>query len=449
VGAGAGDRVVVIAVNAPAVVDLAAAAVRAGVLPVPLNVHLPPSAQATLTRDADPVVVVTDEAHADGAAAARVGAPVVQLGTEVLAAVPADPVDLPRWPQARPMHYTSGTTGRAKGVCSGVLGPDLGRAMADDERVAWGFDPDDLHLVCGPLYHSAPLRFALLTVLFGGEVLVDARFDAEQALGRITAERVTSTFLAPTLLARLLDRQAAQGGDLGSLRLVAHAGAPTPEAVKRRALDVFPPGSVWEFYGSTEGQCTQISPEQWVARPGSVGPARPGRRLHVTDGQGRPLPPGQVGTVWCTAPAHAAFTYWRDPTRTASAWDGDRFTVGDHGALDPEGFLWLSGRREDLVISGGVNVYPVEVEQVLLSHPDVAEGVVFGVPDPAWGERVCAAVVARGGAAIDPGELRDWLRRRLAGFQTPKQVLVLDDLPRTGSGKVVRTRLAEALRDVL
>lgn len=170
----------------------------------------------------------------------------------------------------------------------------------------------------------------------------------------------------------------------------------------------------------------------------------------ITDDDGRDLSAGEVGTVWCTAPPFARFSYWRDDQKTAAAWrehpqHGPMFTVGDLGSLDGDGYLTLAGRSGDLVISGGVNVYPAEVERVLLAQPGVAEGVVFGAPDDRWGERVCAAVIAHPGARLDPDALRVALRAHLAGFQTPKEIVVVDDLPRTASGKVVRIGLAATL----
>ncbi|MDP9406138.1 MAG: AMP-binding protein, partial [Actinomycetota bacterium] len=216
---------------------------------------------------------------------------------------------LPRWPQARAMHYTSGTTGRSKGVYSGMLGVAGGHALCEDERTVWGFRPDDVHLVASALYHSGPHRFAANTLLYGGRVVVLPRFDAGAALAAIARERVTTTFVVPTHLARMLDHPDFAATDLSSLRWVAHAGAPCPEPLKRRIVDAFPPGVVWEFYGSTEGQFTAIGPDEWRRRPGSVGRARAGRELLVVDDGGRRLPAGEVGDVYCTPrPSHASPT---------------------------------------------------------------------------------------------------------------------------------------------
>lgn len=435
-GVGAGDRVVVLADNAEASLALTWGALRAAIVPVPLNTALSDRQVAELAADADPALVVADEGNAG-----RIAADLVL--DEALLAAQRPVAELFAVPQARAMHYTSGTTGRAKGVWSGVLGPDLGRAWADDEAAANPTGPDDVHLVCSYLFHSGPHRYALNTLNGGGRVVVQPRFDAGETLRAIQRERVTTAFVVPTHLARLLDHPAFASTDLSSLRWIHHAGAACPEPLKRRALAAFPDGVLHEFYGSTEGQFTAIGPEEWLAHPRSVGRARTGRSLQVTTAEGVPLPVGEVGTVWVTAPPHGRFTYWRDQAKTASAWRDGAFTVGDLGSLDDDGYLTLAGRRGDLIITGGVNVYPAEVERALLAHPGVLDGVVYGVADDRWGQQVTAAVVPRRGAHLDPEEVRAFLRERLAGFQTPKQVVVVDDLPRTASGKVVRSALSD------
>ncbi|CAN5257035.1 acyl-CoA synthetase [soil metagenome] len=438
-GVGASDRVVVLADNADAVLALTWGALRAGIVPVPLNTALSDPQMAEMAADADARAIVIDEGNAGRLAAHLV------LTDALLDGARPSADGLAPLPQARAMHYTSGTTGSAKGVWSGLLGRDLGRAWVEDERAANPTGPDDVHLVCSYLFHSGPHRYALNTLNGGGRVVVQPRFDAGATLAAIQRERVTTAFMVPTHLARMLDHPAMGTTDLSSLRWIHHAGAACPEPLKRRALRTFPDGVLHEFYGSTEGQFTAISPDEWLQRPGSVGRARTGRRLLVTEGvDGPEVDPGVIGTVWVSAPPHGRFAYWRDPAKTAAAWRGDLFTVGDLGLVDREGYLTLAGRRGDLIITGGVNVYPAEVERVLLAHPAVLEGVVYGLPDPRWGQQVTAAVIPRRGASADPEEIRSFLRQRLAGFQTPKHIEVVDDLPRTASGKVVRSRLTGA-----
>ncbi|MDZ7734016.1 MAG: fatty acid--CoA ligase family protein [Acidimicrobiia bacterium] len=218
---------------------------------------------------------------------------------------------------------------------------------------------------------------------------------------------------------------------VGCFRLLAHAGAPCPAPLKEHAIDVFRDDAVWEFYGSTEGQFTACSSEEWRERPGTVGRARAGRWLAVDDD----------GVIWCRPPRYAGFEYWHDADATARAWDGDWFTVGDLGRLDADGYLWIDGRRDDLVISGGVNVYPAEVENALAGLPGVEEVAVFGVDDERWGQRVCAAVVGD----VEPEGIRRGARELLAPYKCPKQVFRLDELPRTSTGKVRRLELPDVI----
>jgi long-chain acyl-CoA synthetase len=377
------------------------AALRRGIVPVVLNAVLTERELDGLVADADPAAT--------------------------LVAVPdGDPVDLAPHPRARPMHYTSGTTGTPKGVWSGVLTDEQAAALLAEEADLWGFSADDRHLVCSPLHHSAPIRFAAGTLLAGGEVLVLPKFSPQAFTEAVESFAPTTAFMVPAHLQRLRE---AGVPDLGSFRLLAHAGSPCPEPLKAWALEVFPEGSVWEFYGSTEGQFTACPAAAWRSRPGTVGRARPGRTLEVDDD----------GTVWCRVPDHARFTYWRNPEATERAWRGDTFTVGDLGRLDDDGYLYLDGRRDDLIISGGVNVYPLEVEQVLHELAGVDEVAVFGVPDERWGQRVCAAVVG----SASPDEVKAHARERLAPYKCPKDVVVLDELPHTATGKVQRLVLAD------
>jgi long-chain acyl-CoA synthetase len=411
-GLRAGDRVLVSATASPALLAVVLGALRTGVVPVVLDPDLPAAERGALAADAD--------------AALDLGAEPGRLLADDAEAELADV------PLARPMHYTSGTTGRRKGVWSGVLAEDDARALAAEETELWGFGPDDRHLVLSPLHHSAPLRFAIHTLLAGGCVLLPGPFDAARAAAAIDGARPTTTFCVPTHLRRLLAGPSSDHAvDWSSFRLLAHAGAPCPEPLKRAVLDALPRDSVVEFYGSTEAQFTVCPAADWLARPGSVGRARPGRRIESDE----------RGQLWCAVPRWARFEYWRAPEKTAAAWRGDRVTVGDLGRVDGDGFVWLDGRREDLVISGGVNVYPAEVEAVLDEHPGVVESAVFGAPDERWGQRVVAAYVG----TASPDELGAWARERLAGARRPKDLHPVDELPRTSSGKVRRLDLPGVL----
>jgi long-chain acyl-CoA synthetase len=404
-----GDRVALLVPPTTAYLDAVLSLLARGVVPIPLDPRVTAHERERILGPLDPAVVVTDDA--------------------ALAAVTTGDRGVPR---ARPMHCTSGTTGTPKGVWSGLLEPAEAEALVAEERELWGFAEDDVNLVLSPLYHSAPLRFAMGTALAGGRVVLPGPFDPAVVTEAIRRERPTTMFCVPTHLQRLFAHWDEVGvPDLSSYRLVAHAGAPCPVAVKRRLLELFPRGSTWEFYGSTEGQFTACRSEEWLQHPGTVGRARPGRTLSTDED----------GTIWCAVPPHARFTYFREPEKTAAAWRGsgdDRaFTVGDLGRLDADGYLYLDGRREDLVISGGVNVYPLEVEQVLGEHPGVDDVAVYGVDDPDWGQRVCAAVVG----TVTEADLAAYARERLAPPKRPKTWVLLDELPRTLTGKVLRDRL--------
>lgn len=412
----AGARVALLVPGSEAYVDLVIALLADGVFPVPLDPALTAAERERILAPIAPDLVVTTHAE------------VVRL----LDARRGRSRSLPR---GRPIHCTSGTTGTPKGVWSGLL--DDAAALVAEERALWGFGPDDVNLVLSPLHHSAPLRFAIGTLLADGRITVPGRFDPARVSEVIASDRPTTMFCVPTHLQRLFAHWDAVGvPDLSSFRLVAHAGAPCPTAVKRRLVELFPAGSTWEFYGSTEGQFTACRSEEWLERPGTVGRARPGRVLSVDDDD----------RIWCAVPPHARFTYLGAPEQTAAAWretpDGPAFTVGDVGRLDADGYLHLDGRRTDLIITGGVNVYPLEVESALREAAGVDDVAVFGVVDEEWGQRVCAAVVG----AATPAELDAHARRVLAPAKRPKAFVHVAALPMTATGKVRRDALADLLR---
>jgi long-chain acyl-CoA synthetase len=414
-----GDRLAIVAPSTLEVLVVGLAALRRGVVPVLVNPALTPAERQVILDDAEPALVLGSTAalraaieHGDGHG----------HGPEL------HPV-----PRTRPMLYTSGTTGRPKGVWTDLLDDDEAEALLRDEADLWGFTADDRHLIVSRLYHSAPFRFAAGTLLAGGTVALAT--DSHDPAAAVRRFRPTTTFLAPVHLQRLLattTTTSSTADDLASFRLVAHAGAPCPTPLKERALAALPEGALWEFYGSTEGQFTVCSPEDWRHRPGTVGRARPGRTLTVDPAD---------GTIWCRPPAFARFRYWRDPAKTAAAWRDGAFTVGDLGRLDDDGYLYLDGRRDDLIITGGVNVYPLEVERAVLEHPGVHEAVVFPVDDERWGQMVCAAVVG----PVTDADLRAHVEARLAPYKRPKRWFVVDALPHTPTGKLRRTTMAGEL----
>ena len=315
--------------------------------------------------------------------------------------------------------YTAGTTGKPKGARRRGVGSPRAHGAARALNVT---DPAHVHLVAGPLYHSAPGGFALYAHLVGGTVVVMPKFDAEAALATIERHRCSSTFMAPTLLKRIVDLPAAVRAryDVSSMRAIVMAAAPCPMRVKEDVIAYFGP-VLYEFYGSTElGINTILGPDDMLRKPGSCGKAAPGVELAVLDDEGRPVRDGAAGGAATCARYPGVFDeYYKNPDATRQTRAGRLvLSVGDVAYLDDEGFVYICDRKRDMIISGGVNIYPAEIEDALHRHPEIEDAAVFGVPDDDWGERVHAAVEPRPGAHAHRRGRRDLLRaapRRLQG----------------------------------
>lgn len=404
-----GDRVACAAKNSHELLIFIDACLRRGVIPAVMSSAATDREITEMSSDIDAKLVINDSQ-------------VVALTSETEFRDGPWGSGSPDYLRCRPMHFTSGTSGRPKAVWSGWFSDADAQDWVADEQKAWGITSSDVHLVCGPLSHSAPLRFALMTLWAGGEVIVPAKFDPSTVAELLPS--VTTTFMAPTHLQRLME-YSGHSALPHSLRLLAHAGAACPDRVRSWAHETFGSQVVVEFYGSTEGQFTQCSPADWRSHPGSVGRARTGRAMRVD----------ATGRLWSKASSYARFEYWGDPDKTAEAWDGDWFTVGDFGRIDEDGYVYLEGRKGDLIITGGVNVYPAEIERVLVNLPGVEHVVAFGLPDDTWGQRVCVAVVG----SVDEEQVRRFARESLSGPKRPKSIFITDALPTTHSGKVDRT----------
>jgi acyl-CoA synthetase (AMP-forming)/AMP-acid ligase II len=331
------------------------------------------------------------------------------------------------------MIYTSGTTGHPKGTWRphGVTVENVMQMISIFELTV-----DDVHLMCGPGYHSAVALFSALHHVLGATVVVQPKFDAAAALDLIEQHRVTDSFMAPTLLQRLVDEQAARPRDLSSLRAIFLGAAPCPYALKVRAEETL--GRVlWEFYGATEtGVNTVLRPEDQLRKPASCGQVVPGQEIRLVDADGNEVADGTPGELMVRNTWIAE--YFNKPDATRHSLHDGFFSVGDVAYRDSEGFYFICDRRIDMVISGGVNVYPAEVEAVLHAHPAVADAAVIGVPDDEWGESVKAVVQLRAGATATAEELIAFCAERLADYKKPRSVDFVEQLPRDAAGKLLK-----------
>ncbi len=470
-GVGAGDAVALFLRNDFAFLEASLGAARCGAYCVAVNWHAAPAEARYVFEDSAARVVVI---HADLLERVREALPagvpvrVVRTPPEVLAAygidparaaVPAGETDWDAWVDARPPHaappvpapdvmlYTSGTTGRPKGVRRRAPTPGQVALVQRIRARGFGFPEDGRFttVIPGPMYHSAPNGYAMLAARLGADVILQPRFDAEGLLRLIERHRVTHLQMVPVMFNRLLDLPEAVRTryDLSSLRFVVHSAAPVSPGTKRRMIEWWGP-IVREYYGTTEtSMITFCDTAEWLAHPGTVGRPLPEVDLAILDDDGRPLPPGQVGRIAAWTRGAADFTYQNDDEKRRRAFVDGRFVTGDVGRLDADGFLHLLDRSNDMVISGGVNIYPAEIEAELCAMPGVADCAVFGIPDAEFGEALCAVVQPAPGAARDADAVRAWLRGRLAGYKVPRRVEFADDLPREDSGKIFKRRLRE------
>jgi long-chain acyl-CoA synthetase len=431
------------------------AAIHAGVWMTPVNWHLTAEEVAYVVRDSGACVLFTDPEHeATARASAPEGVTVIVAGEELEAALTAShdaPMPL-EGPAGGNMIYTSGTTGRPKGVKRRVpatLGATLAAQQAYARSIAC--DGSGPHLVTGPLYHAAPLMYAIYDAACGASILVLPRWDEREALRWITEREVHHTHLVPTMFVRLLKRLSDEeraAFRAPALHTVLHGAAPIAPDVKQRMLEWWGP-ILYEYWGGTEGGVTTfIDSAEWLAHPGSVGRALPHFEVFAVDDAGKPLPPGAEGPLYArhrTMPE--LFAYHGDPAKTAEAFlDRWTHTLGDVGSVDAAGFVFLADRKSHMIISGGVNIYPAEIEAALQSHPAVGDVAVFGIPDDEWGEQVKAAVELAPGYEPSPAlaaELLAFARAKLAAYKAPRSIDFEAALPRTAAGKLYVRRLRD------
>jgi long-chain acyl-CoA synthetase len=358
-----------------------------------------------------------------------------------------EPPDIPLVHGATLMNYTSGTTGRPKGVIRRGMTPEIVLAMREYLSDFWGYRPEDTHGVFGALYHGAPMMHAYINSVMGASVViltVDKGFSAEEALKMIQDYKVNTAHMVPAMFIRILDlpEETRKKYDMSSLRKVMHAAAPCPVDVKRKIIDYFGPGVVWEYYGGSEGGGTMITDAEWLKKPGSVGKPWPMAEVRIYDDDNRLLPPHQLGTIYMTAGSFG-FEYHKDKKKTEAAYVEGCFTMGDMGYLDEDGYLFIVDRKSDMVISGGVNIYPAEIENVIHSHPAVLDVAVFGVPDEKWGEAIKAVVQLSEGKQATAEEIMQWCEERLSKIKKPKSVDFVDELPRDINGKIYKRKIRD------
>jgi acyl-CoA synthetase (AMP-forming)/AMP-acid ligase II len=458
-----GDPIALLADNSARLFEVYWATQRCGLLLTAVNHHLTPGEVAYIVRDCGAKALVV--AGSLRPLAAAVGMEVPEVGVR-LAYGPAVPgfadydtaldgvadTPLDEEPAGAVMLYSSGTTGRPKGVR-----PPMPRRRIDEPgdrspfATLYGFGPDTVYLSPGPLYHAAPLRFSALVQELGGTVVVMERFDAEGALATIERYRATHSQWVPTMFVRMLKLppEMRTRYDLSSMRVAIHAAAPCPIDVKRAMIDWWGP-VIYEYYAATEAVgMTFIDSAQWLERPGSVGRAGLGE-VRIADAEtGALLPPGRVGTIYFERHDGPLFSYHNDPEKTRASRhpEHDNWgTTGDLGYLDEQGWLYLTDRQAFMIISGGVNIYPRDVEDALALHPAVLDVAVIGVADPDMGEAVLAVV--QPDPHVVPGpelerELIAHTRTHIAAFKAPRRVVFTDDMPRTPTGKLVKQKLRD------
>jgi long-chain acyl-CoA synthetase len=352
-----------------------------------------------------------------------------------------------------PMFYTSGTTGRPKGVNRKQLAPgipiEVGQLVGAVFAEILTIPENGRSLLVGPVYHSAQWLWSLVMLLMGRSVVMRRTFDPAETLRLIDEHKITNVHLVPTQFVRLLrlDSHTRAAFDGGSLACVWHGAAPCPPAVKRQMIEWFGP-VVHEYYGSTEASVNSvITASEWLERPGSVGRPLALTEVHILDGDGKPVPAGEKGQIWFRYTSGDDVEYWGDEEKTAAVHRPDGlFTTGDIGYLDAEGYLYLADRAIDMIISAGVNIYPAEIEGVLITHPSVRDVAVFGVPDEEFGEQVKAAVELVDGAHASDGlagELIAHVRSALAGYKAPRSIDFVDAMPRTPTGKLYKRLLRD------
>ncbi len=446
-GIGEGDVVALMLRNSPAYIEAMLACRMLGAYYCPINWHFKADEAGFILRDSGAkALVVHAEFLPQIEAALPAGPPIVTVepGWSAWRDAHEPWRGAPRTPRGN-MPYTSGTTGRPKGVRR-VAATDQQRALAlAIYRTLLGLEADMRAFVSAPLYHSAPNLYAVQAAMNGALLVVEPRFDAEATLALIERYRLTNLYLVPTMFVRMLRLPAATRAryDLSSVRFISSTGSPCAPDIKRAMIDWLGPIITETYAASETGHLTFIDSREWLERPGSVGRPLGEGVVKILGEDGRELATGEIGLIYCRQPAYPDFTYTNDPAARAALERNGLWSVGDMGYLDADGYLYVADRKSDMVISGGVNIYPAEIEATLLTMPAVGDCAVFGIPDAEFGEALAAAVQLRDGKRASVEEVQAFLRSRIANYKVPRVVTFHDELPREESGKIFKRRLRE------
>lgn len=450
-GLGAGDVLAMLMKNSPAFIEIGFAASHVGAIFMPLNYRLAAEEVNYICDHAGAKMICVDAELAD-LVPTRLQRTIIDGDLQRDVSRAAGPSStLAQRHQVQPddvfrLMYTSGTTGRPKGVIH-TYSNFYWKSVGHD--IALGLGPDMRLLVAGPLYHVGAFDLPGIAVLWkGGTLVIHRDFNAEAAFQSIAREKVTCAWLAPVMLGSLLMEGNSAAHDLSSLLWVIGGGEKTPEARIHAFSDLFPKARYIDGYGLTESCSgdTLMEAGREIEKIGSTGRAIPHVDIEIRDDQGQPVPTGTAGEI-CLRGPKVTKGYWKDPEKTAESFFGDWFRTGDVGHLDADGFLFLSDRKKDMIISGGENIAASEIERVIYELPEIAETAVVGAPDDRWGERPVAFVVAKPGMTIDAGSIERHCRTKLAAFKCPRQIILRDGLPRNASGKILKRLLRDDLAE--
>jgi long-chain acyl-CoA synthetase len=470
-GVGEDDSIALLLRNDFELFEANMAASLLGAYAVPLNWHFTGEEAGYILRDSRAKALVV---HADLLAKVKDAIPpevtvlVVETPPEIAAAYGVTgeqakaPAGVATWdgflatatPHTAPppasrgsMIYTSGTTGKPKGVRRTPTPPEIQQAMLDQIAVVWGLaaDPAFVVLMNGPMYHSAPAAYGMISARLGLTIVLQPRFEAEDMLRLIQRHKVSHMHIVPTMFVRLvrLPEEVKRKYDVSSLHFLTHGAAPCAPAVKKAMIEWWGP-VINEYYGATEtGVVVWHNSAEALKKPGTVGRVVPGGVLRIVDEQGRDVKQGDIGEIYLKAPGVSDFTYNNDDAKRRDVALGDLVTVGDVGYMDADGYVFLCDRKRDMIISGGVNIYPAEIESVLIQMPGVRDCAVFGIPDEEFGEAICAYIQPIGGNAINAADVRAYLAERVAKYKIPKVVEFTPELPREDSGKIFKRKLRQ------